>query len=57
MYHVKYVPDDDPNAEGEWTTVFMNPCYSNNYEYVNTQLPKGMHCVRISSTNPKGQTE
>lgn len=52
VYWVKSVPDTEPGADGEWTTVFIHPRYANNYGYINTLLPRGFHCVASTKRNP-----
>lgn len=53
LYWVKVVPDAEPNADGEWCTLFMHPRYANNYDYVNSILPRGQHAVAVTRRKPQ----
>jgi hypothetical protein len=47
---VKVVPDNEPNAPGEWREIEVNPDYaranfSNEWEYLSTLVGEGEHVV------------
>lgn len=44
---IKQVPDEAPNADGNWITCECNPFRLNDWEYLTTLCDPGYHAVKV----------
>lgn len=44
---VKVVPDDDPNATGEWAMVSVHENRKSDFRHLSNLVPEGFHVVAV----------